>query len=498
LLRGIKSDDFVKKVKDAPSPFNPLPSGEEKFDFFTRLSKGSTMKKVLIVDDELGTRESLRMILKYDYELTIAQSGREALQILNDEAPSVILLDVMMPGEDGLEILEKIKQVSTVPVIMITALKEVKSAVKAMKIGAFDYITKPFNVDEIKIVVGKSLSTQELIEEVNYLRAEIDKNYAFGNIIGKSKAMREVFRLIKQTTDNRATVLISGESGTGKELVAKAIHYNGLRKDKPFVAINCAAIPDTLIESELFGYEKGAFTNAWERKIGRVELADQGTLFLDEIAELSLITQAKVLRFLQEKELTRIGGAKTIKVDTRLISATNKHLERALAEGRLREDFYYRINIIPIVIPPLRERKEDIPLLVTHFIGKLNEREGTQIRGVSEEALEMLMNHYWPGNVRELENIMERMVALADGEVITTTQLPPQIRDANKTGVLKGQILNGTITFPEAGEQFEKSVIVDALEKANYVQTKAAELLGISRRILKYKMDKFGIQPKSE
>ena len=456
------------------------------------------MKKVLIVDDELGTRESLRMILKYDYELTIAQSGREALQILNDEAPSVILLDVMMPGEDGLEILEKIKQVSTVPVIMITALKEVKSAVKAMKIGAFDYITKPFNVDEIKIVVGKSLSTQELIEEVNYLRAEIDKNYAFGNIIGKSKAMREVFRLIKQTTDNRATVLISGESGTGKELVAKAIHYNGLRKDKPFVAINCAAIPDTLIESELFGYEKGAFTNAWERKIGRVELADQGTLFLDEIAELSLITQAKVLRFLQEKELTRIGGAKTIKVDTRLISATNKHLERALAEGRLREDFYYRINIIPIVIPPLRERKEDIPLLVTHFIGKLNEREGTQIRGVSEEALEMLMNHYWPGNVRELENIMERMVALADGEVITTTQLPPQIRDANKTGVLKGQILNGTITFPEAGEQFEKSVIVDALEKAHYVQTKAAELLGISRRILKYKMDKFGITPKSD
>jgi len=456
------------------------------------------MKKVLIVDDELGTRESLRMILKYDYELTIAQSGREALQMLNDEVPSVILLDVMMPGEDGLEILEKIKQVSTVPVIMITALKEVKSAVKAMKIGAFDYITKPFNVDEIKIVVGKALSTQELIEEVNYLRAEIDKNYAFGNIIGKSKAMREVFRLIKQTTDNRATVLISGESGTGKELVAKAIHYNGPRKDKPFVAINCAAIPDTLIESELFGYEKGAFTNAWERKIGRVELADQGTLFLDEIAELSLLTQAKILRFLQERELTRIGGAKTIKVDTRLISATNKHLERALAEGRLREDFYYRINIIPIVIPPLRERKEDIPLLVTHFIGKLNEREGTQIRGVSEEALEMLMNHYWPGNVRELENIMERMVALADGEVITTTQLPPHIRDANKTGVLKGQILNGTITFPEAGEQFEKSVIVDALEKANYVQTKAAELLGISRRILKYKMDKFGIQPKSE
>jgi len=383
------------------------------------------MEKVLIVDDELGTRESLRMILKYDYELITAQSGKEALQILSEDSPSVILLDVMMPGEDGLEVLEKIKQVNGASVIMITALKDVRSAVKAMKIGAFDYITKPFDVDEIKNVISKALSTQDLIEGVNYLRSEIDKSCAFGNIISKSKSMKEVFRLIEQTTDKMSTVLISGESGTGKELVAQAIHYSGPRKDKPFVAINCAAIPDTLLESELFGYEKGAFTNASERRIGRFELADQGTLFLDEIAELSLNTQVKILRFLQEREISRIGGSKTIKVDTRLIGATNKNLESALAEGKLREDFYYRINIIPIIIPPLRERKEDIPLLVDHFIHKVNEREERHIKGISQEALSMLISYPWPGNVRELENIIERTMTLTEKEIITDEHLPP-------------------------------------------------------------------------
>ncbi len=366
-----------------------------------------------------------------------------------------------------------------------------------MKMGAFDYIVKPFNVDEIRIVIRKALSTQELIQEVNYLRAEIDKNYAFSNIIGKSKSMKEIFRLITQTADNKTTVLISGESGTGKELVAKAIHYNSPQKDKPFIAINCAAIPDTLLESELFGYEKGAFTNALARKIGRFELADRGTLFLDEIAELSLNTQVKILRFLQERELTRIGGSKTIKVDTRLITATNKSLERALAEGKLREDFYYRINIIPIVIPPLRERKEDIPLLANHFIGKISEREDKHVKGISKDALDMLINYHWPGNVRELENVMERAVTLTDQEAITAELLPPNMKNAGKTGLIKNQIVNGEMTFPEAGEQFEKTIILDALKKTNYVQTKAATMLGVSRRILKYKMDKLGIESKN-
>jgi len=455
------------------------------------------MKKVLIVDDELGTRESLRMILKDDYDVSMTCSGKEALHILSENSPSIILLDVMMPGEDGLNILERIKQITTTPVIMITALKSVKSAVRAMKIGAFDYITKPFNVDEIKIVIDKALSTQELIQEVKYLRSEIDKSYAYSNIIGKSKSMREIFRFIKQTADNKATVLISGESGTGKELVAKAIHYNSPKRNKSFITINCAAIPDTLLESELFGYEKGAFTNACERKIGRFELADQGTLFLDEIAELSLNTQAKILRFLQEKEFTRIGGSKTISVDTRLISATNKNLEKALAEGKLREDFYYRINIIPIAIPPLRERKEDIPLLVSHFIDKVNEREGKHIQGISKEALEMLINYHWPGNVRELENMVERTVTLTDQEIITSEYFPTHIRKAGRTGLIRDQILGGRMTFTEADKQFEKSIILDALEKTNYVQSRAATMLGISRRILKYKMDKFGIEPKS-
>jgi DNA-binding NtrC family response regulator len=455
------------------------------------------MEKVLIVDDELGTRESLRMILKNDYELITACSGREALLFLNEELPSVILLDMMMPGEDGLKVLETIRQMTGIPVIMITALKSVKSAVQAMKLGAFDYIVKPFNVDEIRIVIRKALSTQELIQEVNYLRAEIDKNYAFSNIIGKSKSMKEIFRLITQTADNKTTVLISGESGTGKELVAKAIHYNSPQKDKPFIAINCAAIPDTLLESELFGYEKGAFTNALGKKIGRFELADQGTLFLDEIAELSLNTQVKILRFLQERELTRIGGSKTIKVDTRLITATNKSLERALAEGSLREDFYYRINIIPIVVPPLRERKEDIPLLANHFIDKISEREDKQVKRIERDALDMLINYHWPGNVRELENVMERAVTLTDQEAITAELLPPTMKNAGKTGLIKDQIVNGEMTFPEAGEQFEKTIILDALKKTNYVQTKAATMLGVSRRILKYKMDKLGIESKS-
>jgi DNA-binding NtrC family response regulator len=455
------------------------------------------MEKVLIVDDELGTRESLRMILKNDYDLIIACSGREALQFLNEEVPSIILLDMMMPGEDGLKVLETIRQMTGIPVIMITALKSVKSAVQAMKMGAFDYILKPFNVDEIRIVIRKALSTQEFIQEVNYLRSEIDKNYAFSNIIGKSKSMKEVFRLITQTADIKTTVLISGESGTGKELVAKAIHYNSPQKDKPFIAINCAAIPETLLESELFGYEKGAFTNALGKKIGRFELADQGTLFLDEIAELSLNTQVKILRFLQERELTRIGGSKTIKVDTRLITATNKSLERALAEGSLREDFYYRINIIPIVVPPLRERKEDIPLLVNHFIDKISGREDKQVKGIARDALDMLTNYHWPGNVRELENVMERAVTLTDQEAITAELLPPNMKNAGKTGLIKDQIVNGEMTFPEAGEQFEKTIILDALKKTNYVQTKAATMLGVSRRILKYKMDKLGIESKS-
>jgi len=455
------------------------------------------MKRVLIVDDERATRESLRMILKDDYDLIMAESGREALKIAGDDGLSVILLDVMMPGEDGIKVLELIKQMTKAPVIMVTALDNVKSAVKAMKLGAFDYITKPFEVGDIRLVVEKAFATHQFIEDVSYLGSEIDRSWAFGDMIGQSKSMKEIFRFIKQTADKKATVLISGESGTGKELVARAIHQNSPRRHKPFIAINCAAIPETLLESELFGFEKGAFTNASERKIGRFELADQGTLFLDEIAELSLNTQAKILRFLQEREFTRIGGSQTIKVDVRLISATNRNLEKALVEGKLREDFYYRINIIPLVIPPLRERRGDIPFLAHHFTHKVNVREGKEVQGISKEAVEMLVNYSWPGNVRELENVIDRAVTLIDQDTITVEHLPSHIRELSKTSVIKHQILSGKMTFGEAEEQFEKSIILDVLERAQYVQSKAATMLGISRRILKYKMDKFGIPAKS-
>lgn len=452
------------------------------------------MRSVLIVDDEAGTRESIKMILKNDYEVFLARDAEEAFAQIKAHSPDVILLDIILPDIDGLKVLEKIKENDPdLIVIMITATKTVKTAVEAMKLGAYDYVTKPFDVDELRLIINRALSTQALEKEVRYLRKEIDKGFSFGNIIGKSKVMEDIFKVVRQIADSKSTVLIMGESGTGKELISRAIHYNSNRRNFPFVTINCAAIPETLIESELFGHERGAFTNAIERKLGRFEIAHRGTIFLDEIGELSLNTQAKILRFLEEKEFNRVGGSKTIKVDVRLITATNRDLNQLLKKGEFREDLYYRINVVPIVMPPLRERKEDIPLLLEHFIKKFNEENNKKVKGVSKEALERIMSYDWPGNVRELENLIERVVALTSNELIQANELPFSLTNVPKLNGLKESVLEGKVSFSKAEEEFERDIILDALRKANYVRSRAAEILGISRRILKYKMDKLGI-----
>lgn len=449
------------------------------------------MRKILIVDDEPSVRDSLRIIFKKDYLVIPAASADEALIKLESEEPDLVLLDIIMPGKDGMQALKEMRERQPhTPIIMLTATKTLKTAVEAMKLGAYDYITKPFDLEELKLIVQKAIESRDLKMENRRLQEEVEERYQFDNIIGKSKEMREIYATIRQIAEKNSTVLIHGESGTGKELVARAIHYNSPRKNKPFVAVNCAAIPETLIESELFGHEKGAFTDAQTRRIGHFELAHQGTLFLDEISELSLPTQAKILRALQEREFVRVGGVKTISVDVRLISATNKNLEELMAKGAFRSDLYYRINVVPLTIPPLRQRKEDIPLLVKHFLDK---HAGPGKKKITQEAMDILVAYDWPGNVRELENIIERIVVLSTSEVIGPNDIPPSVKVNSRVELLKLGVLNGRLSFEDAEREFEKDIILEALKRSNYVQTRAAELLGISRRILKYKMDKYGI-----
>jgi DNA-binding NtrC family response regulator len=450
------------------------------------------MRKILIVDDELSVRDSLRMIFKKEYQVIMAGNSAEASEKIEKEEPDLIFLDIIMPEKDGMEMLKEIRQNQPLtPVVMLTATKTVKTAVEAMKLGAYDYITKPFDVEELRLVAQKALESHDLKIANRRLQEEVEERYRFDNIIGKSKEMREIYSTIRQIAEKNSTVLIHGESGTGKELVARAIHYNSLRKDKPFIAVNCAAIPETLIESELFGHEKGAFTDAQSRRIGHFEMAHQGTLFLDEVSELSLPTQAKILRALQEREFVRVGGTKTISVDVRLISATNKNLEELMARGNFRSDLYYRINVVPMTIPPLRKRKEDILLLAKHFLDK---HAGPEKKKISPEAMDILVAYDWPGNVRELENIIERIVVLTNVDTLGPHDLPPTLKNNSRVELIKHDVLEGRISFEDAERDFEKDIILEALKKSNYVQTKAADLLGISRRILKYKMDKYGIE----
>lgn len=452
-------------------------------------------KRVLLVDDEPRVRASLKTVLEPTYEILEAADAAEGLQIFKRESPNLVLLDVILPGTDGLTTLQTMRSEDrTVPVIMLTGTKSVKTAVDAMKSGAADYLSKPFDVEELRIVIDRTLSKQELEQEVRQLRAQVVQRYAFHNLIGKSPSMQEIYAKIEQVADSRTTVLVTGESGTGKELVAKAIHYNSARRERPFVALNCAALPETLIESELFGHEKGSFTDATARRVGQFELAHTGTLFLDEIGDLTPATQAKLLRVLQEREFTRVGGVQPIKVDVRIVAATNKNLDELVRKGLFREDLYYRINVIALYLPPLRERGEDIALLAKHFLAKRIEEEKRPPQEFTKESLELISRYPWPGNVREMENIIEQAFIWSKGSsVITPEHLPTILRTDTRSSSLRDDTLAGRLSLEKAVMEFERDIILDALKRTNYVQTHAATMLGISRRMLKYRMDTLGI-----
>lgn len=452
-------------------------------------------KRVLLVDDEPRVRASLRTVLEPTYEILEAADAAEGLKSFKHDAPDLVLLDVILPGTDGLAALQTMRTENrAVPVIMLTGTKSVKTAVDAMKLGAADYLSKPFDVEELQIVIERTLGKQELEQEVRQLRAQVVQRYAFHNLIGKSPAMQEIYAKIEQVADSRTTVLVTGESGTGKELVAKAIHYNSARRERPFVALNCAALPETLIESELFGHEKGSFTDATARRVGQFELAHTGTLFLDEIGDLSAATQAKLLRVLQEREFTRVGGVQSIKVDVRIVAATNKNLDEMVRKNQFREDLYYRINVIALYLPPLRERGEDIALLAKHFLAKRIEEEKRPPQEFTKDSLELISHYPWPGNVREMENIIEQAFIWSKGsDVITPEHLPNILRTDTRSTSLRDDTLAGRLSLEKAVMEFEREIILDALKRTTYVQTHAAAMLGISRRMLKYRMDTLGI-----
>lgn len=459
-------------------------------------------KHILVVDDEVNVRESLKLILSRLYDVSTAEDTENALTIVEKNSFNfdLVLVDLLMPGIDGLGLLKKLKSSHPdLPVIMLTAQSGVRSAVDAMKIGAIDYLNKPYDVDDLlqriedSLLVArpKSAGFSHRLNRPGLPESQGD----YGALVGKHPSMQMLFENIKRVAGSDVTVLITGESGSGKELVSKEIHRNSSRASGPFIALNCAAIPESMIESELFGHEKGAFSGASEKRVGHFELADGGTLFLDEIGELSSAVQSKILRFLQDQQFNPLGSSQPKKVNVRIVAATNSSLDMAVAEGKFRKDLFYRINVVNISVPTLRERKEDISALLTHFINRFSSLYGRKIT-LEEKTLEILMRYSWPGNVRELENVTESLLALYTEESIAPGHLPSRIRE-EAGGDLKADVLTGEIGFEEAEKVFETELILKALERTGWVQTRAAELLGISRRILKYKMDKLGIPDKA-
>lgn len=455
-------------------------------------------EKILVVDDEAINREVLAEILSMEgYEVITAADGMEALENMKEMDFDLVLTDLMMPRLDGIALLSQIKEISPPTLgIVFTGFGSIETAVKAMKAGAYDYITKPLQVDEVKIAIKKALDFQRLQRENISLRRQLKKKYFFENMIGDSEGMQDIFHLIETVADSDSNILILGESGTGKELVARAIHYNSQRQNSPLIPVNCGAIPESLLESELFGHEKGAFTGAIAHRIGRFELAKGGTIFLDEIAEMSPALQVKLLRVLQGHEFERVGGTKTIKVNVRIIAATNQDLEEAVAKKTFREDLYYRLNVIPIKLPALRERKSDIPLLFAHFLEHFNLEKKKNLEGISTEAMNLLINYRWPGNVRELENLVERLVILKGRGLVLPEDLPEKFRGAYAVNSDAPRIMipEEGISFRDITEQFERDLILQALNRSNWVKNKAAKLLGLNRTTLVEKIKKIGLE----
>jgi DNA-binding NtrC family response regulator len=464
------------------------------------------MPTILIVEDEPKMLRLLKLNLGEEgYSIRAAQDAEVGLNTLRQEKIDLVVTDLKLPGMDGLEFLQAVKRADArIPVIVMTAYGTVETAVEAMKAGASDYVLKPFSLEEMKLIVRKELDVHNLREENRSLREALGKRYEYKNIVAHSAKMQEVLATVERVAPTNSTVLLGGESGAGKDLIARAIHQHSRRASGPFVKINCTAIPENLLESELFGYEKGAFTGAVSSKPGKFELADKGTIFLDEIGDVPGTIQVKLLRVLQDREFERLGGTKTLKVDVRVVAATNQDLRAALEQGSFREDLYYRLNVVPINIPPLRERKEDIPYLVDHFIERFARGSGKAIRGITPAAQKSLMEFHWPGNVRELENIIERAVALSAGDMLDVADIRLDLSPSRPAGgdvASAAMSVGGAPAFPPSGvtlEQFEDDIIKEALRRAGGNKSQAARLLGLSRNALRYRLSKMGVADEAE
>lgn len=454
--------------------------------------------RILVVDDEESIREFLEIMLRKEgYEVSCVEDGQKALEALKKKTVDMVISDMQMPNMTGLQLLKEVKdQFPDMLFMMITAFGTTETAVEAMKLGAYDYITKPFKIDEVRLNIANALRSQNLEVENRTLKKEMSREYSFQNLVGNSETMHRIYEMIKRVSQTPTNILVTGDSGTGKEMVAKAIHFNGPLKDKPFVTINCGAIPESLMESEMFGHKKGSFTGAIADKAGLFEVADNGTLFLDEVGELPLTIQVKLLRAIQERIIRRVGGTEDSKVNVRIIAATNRNLEEMVAQGTFRQDLFYRLNVINIRTPPLRERPDDIPTLATHFLKKYNDRLNKTIGGISTEAMEVLKKYDYPGNVRELENIIERTVALEGGATILPESLPPFVNTPSGRKMASSneiQITEDGIELDKVMGQIEKELLIKAIHTAGGVKKKAAKLLNITFRSMRYRVEKYNL-----